>query len=188
MSFYYKPIDIDNFPIIVEKCLAYVKSIDKVYNRESSGDCWYNLDLAELKQACPELQLAFDKYDLKIYLAAAYVMYKSSHSVMHSDIYPLNARINIPLLNCKGTFTTFYTSNYPPIKNLDPTKGLKKAAFGNSVPPDAIVKLVDKVELTQATVLRTKALHNVEISENNPVPRITLTLGFNKDPVYLLDN
>ena len=47
--------------------------------------------------------------------------------------------------------------------------------------------LVDRVEITQATIIRTKVLHSVDLPIDNPVPRITLTLGFDKDPVFLLD-
>jgi len=48
-------------------------------------------------------------------------------------------------------------------------------------------RLVDRVEMKQATVIRTKVLHSVDLPIDNPVPRITLTLGLSKDPVYMLE-
>ena len=178
---FYKKIDIDYYDVIVEKCLSHVKSIDRIYKREMPRASWYDLNIFTLKGVCPELELAFLKYDLRIIMAAAYVMYHPDHAVVHLDSYPSQARINIPLLNCKDTYTNFYKSETAPVKTVNPDSGIVSfTAYGDYT-------LVDRVEITQATVLRTKALHSVELPLSNPVPRITLTLGFNKDPVYLLD-
>ena len=58
---------------------------------------------------------------------------------------------------------------------------------GSFFVPGDDCKLVDKVEIKQATVIKTGALHSVYMPKDNPVPRITLTLGFHKDPVYMLE-
>jgi hypothetical protein len=44
----------------------------------------------------------------------------------------------------------------------------------------------DRVEIDQPTVLRVRAPHKVVINELT-VPRINLTLGFNRDPVYMFE-
>ena len=44
----------------------------------------------------------------------------------------------------------------------------------------------DRVEVDQPTVLRVRAAHKVIMNAHTP-PRINLTLGFDKDPVYMLD-
>ena len=44
-----------------------------------------------------------------------------------------------------------------------------------------------KVEIDQATVIRIKAPHSVKMDEAH-APRVTLTLGFDRDPVFLLEN
>jgi hypothetical protein len=179
---YYKLIDIEHYDSIIEKCSSYIKSIKLIYYRKLPKTTWYKLNLNGLKQACPELESAFLKYNLNIVMAAAYVMYQTDHSMIHADGWWATARINLPLFNCKNTYTNFYKSDKELIKWVSPT-GL--AAY---VPDrNSLTTLVDKVEMTQATVLRTKELHTIYIVEGNPVPRITLTLGFDKDPVYLLD-
>jgi hypothetical protein len=178
---YYKLIELDYYEIIVKKCLSYIKTIDKIYNRALPQASWYDINVITLIKECPEIILAFNKYEIKPIRAAVYVMYDTTHTSVHSDEFYSQARINIPLLNCKNTYTNFYKSKNEPIEWINPDSGaLSFNAVGD-------YKLVDRVEMTQATVLRTKVLHSVDLPIGNPVPRITLTLGFNKDPVYLLD-
>jgi nitrogen fixation protein len=182
MLTYYKLIDIEHYDSIIEKCLSYVKSIDRIYYRKLPKTTWYKLNLTELKKACPELEEAFLKYDLNIVMAAAYVMYQTDHSIIHADGWWSTARINIPLLNCKNTYTNFYKSD------MEIMKWISRTGLAAYIPrKDSTTSLVDKVEITQTTVLRTKELHTVYMPEGSPGPRITLTLGFDKDPVYLLD-
>ena len=178
---YYKPIELDYYDTIVRKCLTYVKTIDTAYNRMLPRASWYNLALTTLLSECPELILAFKKYDLKPVMAAVYIMYHPAHTSIHADNFFSQARINLPLLNCKNTYTNFYESKSEPIKWINPDSGL----ISYNVQGD--YTLVDRVEIIQATIIRTKVLHSVDLPIDNPVPRITLTLGFDKDPVFLLD-
>ena len=178
---YYKPIELDYYDIIVRKCLAYVKTMDKAYNRVLSKASWYDLNLMTLIKECPEIILAFNKYDLKPIMAAAYIMYDPTHTSIHVDHFPSQTRINLPLLNCKNTYTNFYKSKNEPVKWINPDSGV----VSYNVVGD--YELVDRVEIMQATIIRTKVLHSVDLPIDNPVPRITLTLGFDKDPVFLLD-
>jgi hypothetical protein len=178
---YYKPIELEYYPIIVHKCLTYIKTIDKIYNKELPNSSWYDLNFITLIKECPEIELAFEKYQLKPIMAAAYVMYDKTHTSVHSDEFYSQARINLPLLNCKNTYTNFYESKNEPVKWVNPESG----TMSYNVVGD--YTLVDRVEITQATIIRTKVLHSVDLPIGNPVPRITLTLGFDKDPVFLLD-
>lgn len=177
---YYKPIELEYYPIIIQKCLTYVKTMDNVYNRLLNAS-WYNLNLEILKEVCPEIELAFNKYELTPTMAAVYVMYNTRHTSIHIDGFSPQARINLPLLNCKNTYTNFYESNAEPIKWINPDSGI--ASY--NVTGD--YKLVDRVEIKQATIIRTNVFHSVGLPIGNPVPRITLTLGFNKDPIFLLE-
>ena len=176
---YYKPLELDYYPIIVRKCLTYIKTMDNVYNRLLNAS-WYNLNLEILKKVCPEIELAFKKYDLKLNLAAVYIMYNYTHTSIHIDGFSPQARINLPLLNCKNTYTNFYKNEAEPIKWCNPESGkVSYTAVGDSI-------LVDRVEIIQATIIRTNVFHSVDLPIDNPVPRITLTLGFDKDPVFFL--
>ena len=176
---YYKLLDIENIDVIIQKCLLYAKSIDSAYNRRLSS--WNNINVSELLTVCPELVIGLQKYDLTIHMAAFYVMYSPLHSVIHIDHYPAQARINIPILNCKNTYTNFYESNDGMIERVN------QIAQVRSYSPTGLCRLADRVELKQATVIRTKVFHKVDLPKDNPVPRITLTLGLDKDPVFMLE-
>lgn len=181
MLTYYKKIELENFDTVIEKCLAYIKGIDTIYNRKTPRTSWYNVSVEELTSVCPELVTAFNKYDLKIVMAAAYVMYHNSHTLVHVDNYKYQTRINLPLLNCKNTYTNFYESDGELVKWVNPQSG--EASYSTT----GKTRLVDRVEIEQATVIRVAALHDVALSANAKVPRITLTLGFDKDTTFLLE-
>jgi hypothetical protein len=176
---YYKLLDIENIDVIIQKCLQYAKTIDTAYYRKLST---FNfIKESELVNICPELVNGLQKYDLTIRMAALHVMYQPWHSPIHIDNYNAQARINIPLLNCANTYTNFYESDGGMSKFVNPKSGV------TSWNPIGKCRLVDRVELTQATVIRIKVFHSVELPKTNPVPRISLTLGFDKDPVYMLE-
>jgi hypothetical protein len=176
---YYKLLDIQNLDVIIEKCLLHAKTIDSAYNRRLGT--WNDINVPELITACPELAVGLQKYDFSIRIAALFVMYHPSHTKIHIDAYPAKARINIPLLNCTNTYTNFYESDHGMIKWINPISG------AISYNPTGECKLVDRVELKQATIIRTKVFHVVDLPKDNPVPRITLTLGLDKDPVFMLE-
>lgn len=176
---YYKLLNIENIDVIIKKCLLHAKTIDSAYNRRLSS--WYNISTLALVNACPELAVGLQKYDLTVWTAALYVMYHPLHSSIHADRYDSQARINIPLLNCSNTYTNFYESDHGMIKWANPKSGVI------SYNPIGECRLVDRVELKQATIIRTKVLHSVDLPKDNPVPRISLTLGLDKDPSYMLE-
>lgn len=177
---YYKKIEIENLPEIIAKCLSYVKTQTEIYFQYPIG-AYRNLNFQELVVHCPELLTAFSKYNIQPIYAAAFVTYRNASVYVHVDAGSDLARINIPLQNCKNTFTEFYTggkseSYYNPITGISATK-----LSGTGL------TLVDKVEIDQATVIRVKEPHSVHMDENN-APRVTLTIGFDRDPVFLLED
>jgi hypothetical protein len=109
-------------------------------------------------------------------------MYDPKHTRMHADGTTDIARINLPLLNCDNTFTHFY-SGYELKKWTNPDTGI----YSYSIINQDEVKLAATVEMKKATVVRIIEPHNVELPPNNPVPRITLSLRFDRDLGFLLD-
>jgi len=176
---YYKLLEIENIDVIIQKCLQYAKTIDTAYYRILSS--WNPIKESELVDACPELVTELQKYNLTIRMAALHVMYLPAHGAIHIDNYHAQTRINIPLLNCANTYTNFYESDGEPTKFVNPKSGVTIWY------PTGECRLVDRVELTQATIIRTKVFHSVDLPKDNPVPRISLTLGFDKDPVFMLE-
>lgn len=180
---YYKKIDIDFYDEIVEDTLSYLKNQKpNIYNKTDPSS-YYVLDLAEFKKYCPKLDLGFTRYNLICNFAVAFVMNKTVDVNIHIDNYESNdARINIPIINTKNTFTRFYTggtfvNTINPLTNI-PALMLTKADD---------LRLIDQVEIDKATVMRVNEPHNI-VKLNTEVPRITLTLGFDKDPVFLLED
>jgi hypothetical protein len=112
---------------------------------------------------------------------AFYVVWgKSAH--IHKDSDPSSTRVNFPILNCKGTITNFY-KNVIFKKYTNPVTGVISYPVTNTD-----YELVDNFETKTATLIRVHEAHNVVVPKNLPVPRITMTVGFNKDPVFLFDN
>jgi len=85
MLTYYKILELEKYDTIIKKSLAYVKNIDIAYNRKLANASWYDLSIRELIVACPELAVALLKYDLRIAMVAAYIMYDPSHTSIHID-------------------------------------------------------------------------------------------------------
>jgi hypothetical protein len=177
---YYKKIPLDYFDIIVFKALDYVKQHDEIYYKKKEAS-FYPLNTDELLSICPEINLAFAKYNLVCNYAAIYITYKTSDNYVHVDDWHHKARINLPLLNCKDTSTNFY-SNVKTERLVNPNSGLEKYRVINT---DYV--LSDSVEIDSATVIMTSEGHKVVMNTTN-APRITLTLGFDKDPVFLIHN
>jgi len=91
-------------------------------------------------------------------------------------------RINIPVLNCEGSITEFYTGG-----KYVPHTANNNGEFSFLIIEDfsSAIKVAE-VEILKPTVLRIQEPHRV-VPNLNILPRITLSLVMNKDPVFLLD-
>jgi hypothetical protein len=180
---YYKKIEIDYYDDIVSDTLNYLKEQKPdIYNRKIDAT-YYILDLDEFKKFCPKLNLGFERYGIVCIFAVAFVMEHNGNAPIHIDNYPYgNARINLPILNTKGSLTRFYTGGvFQQIINpVSQVPALRLKSLDG-------LKNVDSVEIDQATVIRVNEPHDIAMNVNNS-PRITLTLGFDKDPVFLLED
>jgi hypothetical protein len=178
---YFRKIEIDSYQEIVDGALTYLKTAaPDIYNR-TYDTTYYPLNLEKLLEYCPELETAFDRYSLKCNLAVAYVMYTNSHSTIHVDNFYHSARINIPLVNCIGTRTLFFSGGeYADVHNPLTLTNAKK------IKSHTDLRLVNNVEIDTATVVRVNEPHSVIMTKY--APRITLSLGFDKDPAFLLED
>jgi len=180
MSAYYKKIEIDHLDTIKIKCLEYIKNQKEIYLQKPVGSFRF-LNFQELTSFCPELLTAFNRYRLTCTYAIAFIMYSNSDIVPHIDDKDIiQARINIPLENCKNTFTIFFEGGTPTLY-VNHNTGVSTTLYKG---PE--LRVVDKVEIDQPTVIRIKAPHSVQMDDAH-APRVTLTLGFDRDPVFLLD-
>jgi hypothetical protein len=181
---YYKKIEIENLEIIQKKVLKFIKLTQPNIYFRTAGTSWNHLIISDLLSACPELVDSFAKLNLTCVFASTHVMYSNLHASIHTDITPWKARINIPILNCNGTLTKFYTGEKTrqEIRTMANNKTYTVDAITN---PDECVE-VDAYELTQPLVIRTYVPHRVFMNTDT-VPRLALSIGCNPDPIYMLD-
>jgi hypothetical protein len=180
---YYKKIEIDYYDEIVSDTLNYLKNQKpNIYNRTIDAT-YYVLDLDEFKKFCPKIDLGFERYGIVCNFAVAFVMKTNRDIQVHIDNYPHgDTRINIPILNTKGTMTRFYTGGEFK-EMINPITKIRSLKITNI----STIKFADMVEIDQPTVIRINEPHSVYMDMANS-PRITLTLGFDKDPVFLLED
>jgi hypothetical protein len=178
---YYKNINLKHFEIIVKKASAFVKNRPEIYNR-IPGHTGYELDNSKLLGECPELIESLAEHGLICCASAVYVMYKNKDSSIHIDGGPYfndQARILLPLFNCKNTYTNFY-SNVKIETSVDAIKSTNHMVINDDY------ELIDRFELTEPTVIRVREPHGVVMDEDNS-PRISLILICNPDPIFLLN-
>lgn len=180
---YFKEIDVENFDTIVTKTLNYVYEKTDLTTNIPSVE-WHEIPLQDFLDNVPELKTSFEKFNLVPNLIGLVIIYQPNQNKIHRDSYWHSARINFPILNCERTFTEFYSGVKFEKTFVIPYNGLSTFKIINSE-QDFVFE--DRVELKKATVMRVHEAHKVVMPDSNPLPRISLSVGFNIDPVFLLD-
>lgn len=90
----------------------------------------------------------------------------------------VKARLNIPLLNCSGSFTAFFEMNESTFGLGELTESTKILVWPTEI--RNTLKPVCEVELIQPTILRTSSPHTVFCRTCN-FPRVSLTISFEND-------
>jgi hypothetical protein len=139
----------------------------------------------EYCEYAPEILTLFDEYHIKPKAIILVVAYSSDHVRLHTDyVDPKRAhcRINIPILNCDDTYTEFYSGG---VQN---TRMMPNGYYASFIVEDDDHPVVfkDSIEIKLPTVIRVQEPHRVIIN-GTPVPRITISLFMDRDPVFLLD-
>jgi hypothetical protein len=169
---YYKKLELDH-TLVAEKTLKYIS-----VNKHKITDFWTNIDFNEFTNHVSELLPFFEKINLTPCRIA--ITTTLTDVGIHRDDTTVPLRINIPILNCKGSQTKFWKTSVEPTRLF----------LANGVPYLYIDKknceLMETVELDTPTVLRIKEPHSISVGEN--VPRISLTIGFLEDIEYLLND
>lgn len=129
----------------------------------------------------PELEQDLTNLGLTIKAIAVIVAWPNLDlEIPHIDhLVPGNlARINIPVFNCKNTYTTFYTNIQVRVEQQ------RNGEYFNRVINDDYIETT-RVELTQPTLLRVSEPHAILINKAQGFPRVTLTILTNPDAVTL---
>jgi hypothetical protein len=173
----FKELDIKNWEDIASYVLEHCQHNGRIYNRTEGLSLIPLLDNVFLKIK-PLIDNLFLPYLLTCTKAHVYVMHNEHEGALHCDNSKHNARINFPILNCNNTYTEFYS--------VDKSIYFTNSKYTIKLPAnDATIKLINRVEIKQPTVLNVNAYHKVILNSDNR-PRITLSLSFNQDPIFLL--
>lgn len=163
---------------VTSQILHHVQSkYPEIYNRQT--ELSYNWLPNEIfKEYETALNALFNHYSIKCVAAAMYITYNKKQGDIHCDNTDYDARINLPVLNCQGSFTEFYTVS----KSIYYTN----TKYTIKIPDkESENTLIEKLELKMPTVMRVNEFHAVNTGNN--VPRISLTLSFDRDPIFLLE-
>lgn len=173
----FRTFAIEGVEDIQRTVLGFLQDLPRVFRRETGANL-NKLIQQDLFNACPAVVNVLAPYGLTCTEAYAFVMYSQASCSIHSDAIPHKARLNIPILNCEGTVTRFYECQ----KELQIVHGKGGKALNYFD-----CKEVASVEVVQPTLLRVAMPHYVSLVPGQQLPRITLSLSFDKDPVFLLD-
>lgn len=175
MKYYLKLPNIPNWQDIQSAAQTYLENNTTIYKRKTGLSFCESPDFCNANRSL--INDCFVKMNLSVVATAFYVTYDNVQGSLHTDNSKSQARINIPILNCENTYTEYYTVSKTRLHTND--------RYTVKLPTDdAVIELVDRVELTCPTVIRVNEFHKVTLG--NIAPRISLTVRFDHDPVYLL--
>lgn len=178
---YWKYIDLDPvlLKIIQEKSMAFLNNNTHHMDKTKFMGPFNNLGHDFINHV-PEVREAFRQHNMFYEDANIFLMWNNKDCVPHKDYTDSIARVNIPLLNCDGTYIVFY-ENLKAKRLILPTSAPFYATVNNDY------KEVARVEFNRPIIARISEGHHVIMDETR-VPRITLTMSFNPDPGLLLDD
>jgi hypothetical protein len=170
----YKYFEIENFHSIQSKIKEYILEKTDVMQRKIF---WRFLDTESLLKSVPELSLYFQKFDLRITTTAAIYRRPYSQGGIHIDTSEF-FRVLIPVLNCQGSRTKFFeldSSKFQEGGGVDGDRNL-------TLIPGQRLNFIDEFELSKPVIFNPKIPHGVYCNLKSNEPRVSLTLGFDKDP------
>jgi hypothetical protein len=178
----FKHIELPGWEKVAEAVLEWTnKNTDFCTNKKYRG--WVSIDTRRLINEVPEINELFESAGFKITNISFFLRNDTVISPPHSHVNDNLARINIPILNCKGTFTKFYES-------LEYQKIIynKQGAPLSQLSSLENIKEIASCEISVPTVLSVNTLHSVIIPPGSMLPRITISVKVSPDPIYLLVN
>jgi hypothetical protein len=176
---YFKHLELPKWEIVTEAILQWtLNNTDFISNKKYRG--WIPVDTSEIILRVPSIVELFNAAGFNITNISYFIRHNYEPSPPHSHIRDRLARINIPILNCKGTFTKFYTGGEQ--KLIKNPQGILIKQLVNT----DLLKEVACCEIDKPTVLSVDTLHSVTVPINMPVPRVMISVQVDPDPVYML--
>ena len=174
---FYKKLDINNHTLLTKEAHDFVLSQSNIYNRSAKINL-ITANLNDALSAMPSLNI-FNHLNIKITKVLFFVLYDNKQCGIHSDSWTNSARINVPVLNCKDSVLEFWSGvEWYSVIN----------AQGNTVKigKDGTGKLECEVVIDRPTVVSVNEPHRVVMKNDSKIPRITLSLDFDRCPSFLL--
>lgn len=185
---YWKKVDLGDFETYRHEVLQYF--CDNSIHFNHVNGFWHALEsnfLQDFLQSIPLLDNGCKKFG-PINEVAILVLSQSIRSTLHIDHTVgknknVKARINVPILNCERSVTSFF--DLP--KSIYDMSSVNKGGtrFWHDLVRTSI-KPVTSVSLVEPTILRTSSPHTV-FTEECKFPRISMTISFVDDVVKYLD-
>jgi hypothetical protein len=168
---YWRYIPIKDLSTIQAKTIDYLTK-----NPHTITTTFNPLPFEQYTRAVPEILTAIEGHAPR--QINVYFMQDNRQGAAHKDQFSAPFRINIPIANCKDTWTCFY-------RLKDNIKGGVRKQLPNGEYyehyPEEHIELVSKVEINTATIIRTQAIHSITMVESR-TPRITLTMTMHPTP------
>ena len=180
MGYYWKHIELDKLDIIRQKTLDFLQSHTDYLDRSKFRGAFVNLKHLRFLSNIPEIGESFRKHGLFPEDASIYVTFNNLDSIPHKDYTDSIGRINIPILNYEGTFTTFY-QDIKSKRLVLPTGSPFYMTYNNDFYE------VDRMLFENPAIVRISEGHNILMDETR-APRVTLTISTTPDAGLLLDD
>jgi len=173
----FKKIEIKNWELIAKKISLFIDTTDILKKKYS----WNTVDTSSILSRVPELQTAFEKYNLIIKTSA--IIYRSPlyQGGIHIDS-GVGIRALIPIKNCEGSYTKFFEIDQSKIE-------IKYGKDGDKffhIPQQSVLKEIGSIETVEPFMFNPQIPHGV-YTNRNLEPRLTFTVGFTRSPIELLN-
>lgn len=175
---YYSKLNVPGAKILMAQAAAYARKTPRILGLQDRVHLiQVPLDEARAEMAALDI---FSVLNLSVVHVFYYVIYGNSQTLPHIDSYHHAARINLPVMNCEKSFIQFWSG-----VSLQGIRNARGAEVQVAVPGTG--RVVDRVELTDTTVMRVNEVHNSWMEDLTKTPRVSLSLGFDRCPSFLLE-
>jgi hypothetical protein len=177
---YWKQIELSNIETIIAKTKEYIETKTTHLDKKTFRGPFNALDNHTFKNFMPELIASLREHGLFYEDANVYVMWNNQDALPHKDYTGAIGRLNIPILNCEGTYTTFY-------ENLKTRRLMLPTGNPYYLTTNKDYVEASRVEMLKPAICRISEGHSVIMDEERR-PRIMLTISTIPDAGLLLNN
>ena len=152
------PVDIEN-----------LKELQRILLARVTMKLWSEPDLYPIDHtSIPEIQTILSQLKLADYVEGASIIVVPAHQNLdiHIDHGTLTHSLNIPIINCLGTWTIWYATDQQP-------QLYEKNGYTHLTVDPKLCREVERVELATAHLFDVKQPHDVE----NPLKRTRISLA-----------